>query len=55
MSKGETQALKATIAFCEKDGIHPHNDDHMVIIIKCDEWDIKIVLIDQENSVDIMY
>lgn len=37
--EGESKALEAAIAFFEKDvvGIHPYNDDHMVITVKRDE------------------
>lgn len=55
--KGELQAPKSMIAFSEKDatGIHPHNDDPMVITVKCKVCEIKIVLVDQESSADILY
>lgn len=56
-SKGKTQALEATIAFSKKDetGVHPHNDDPMVITIRCGEWEIKRVLVNQGNSTNILY
>lgn len=27
--------------------IHPHDNDPMVIIVRCDDWEIKTMLIDQ--------
>lgn len=39
--------------FSKKDatGIHPHNNDSMVIIVKCKDWEIKRVLVDQGSSI----
>lgn len=39
---------EATIIFLEKDavGIHPHNDDP-AITVKCEDWEIKKVMVDQ--------
>ena len=47
-TKGESQAPDAMIAFSKKDavGIHLHNDDPIVITIKYDEYEIKIIPID---------
>lgn len=46
---------KATFSFSEKDvvGIHSHNDDPMVIVVKCEDWEIKRVTFDQGSYVDI--
>lgn len=51
------KAPEAVIAFSEEDvfGVHPHNDDPMVITVKCEEWEIKGFLVYQGSSVDIMY
>lgn len=35
--------------------IHPHNDDPMVIIVGCDDWKIRRVLVDQESFIYIFY
>lgn len=35
--------------------IHTQNDDPMVIIIKCDELDIRRVSVHHESSIDILY
>lgn len=46
--EGELQAPEVTIFFLEKNaaGIHPNNDDPMVISIICEDWKIKRVLVD---------
>lgn len=36
-------------------GVHPHNDDLMVMAVKCEECDIKRILVDQGTSSDILY
>lgn len=48
---------EVVISFSEKYvfGVHPHNDDLMVIEIKCEEWEIKRVLVDQGSFVVILY
>lgn len=48
---------EATTAFSEKvvDDIHPHDDDPMVITLRCDEWEIKRVLIDQRSYEYLLY
>lgn len=47
--EGELRTPEATVAFSDKDSfdIHPHNDDPMVINIKCKYLEIKRVIIDQ--------
>ena len=35
-------------------GIHPHNDDLMVIVIKSKDWEIKRVLVDEGSTVDVL-
>lgn len=44
------------ITLSEKDvvGLHPHNDDPMVITIEIEEWEIKRVIVDQQSSADII-
>lgn len=51
------EAPEVVIVFSEKDvsGIHPHNDDLMVISVKFEEWEIKRVLMDQGSSTNILY
>lgn len=51
------EAPLATIIFSEEDmfGIHSHNNDPMVIIVKYEERDIKRVLVDQGSSTNILY
>lgn len=48
---------KPNIVFYGKDiaEIHPNDNNPMVIIIRCDKWEIKRLLIDQGNSTDILY
>lgn len=55
--KGETKAPEAEISFSKKDEacVHPHNDDPMVITVRCDDWKIKRVLVDQGSSINILY
>lgn len=57
LKESETTTLKVEISFSKKDlvGIHPYNDDPMVITMRCGDWEIKIVLVDQGSSVDILY
>lgn len=54
---GETDDPKDDMAFFEKDtiNINPHNDDSMVIIMRCDDLEIKRVLIGQGRSANILY
>lgn len=49
--------MKCEIKFFEKDivGIHPHDSNLMVIIVRCDALEIKRVLIDQGSFVNILY
>lgn len=51
------EAPLPTIIFSEEDmfGVHSHNNDPMVIIVKCEEWDIKRVRVDQGSSTNILY
>lgn len=35
--------------------IHPHNDDPMVMNVRCENLEIKRDVIDQERYVDIQY
>lgn len=51
------EAPLSTIIFSEEDmfDIHSHKNDPMVIIVKCEEWDIKRVLVDQGSSTNILY
>lgn len=48
---------EVVITFLEKDAseIHPHNDGPMVIVVKCEEWEIKRVLVDQGSFTNILY
>lgn len=39
----------------EATNIHPYNDDPMVITMRCDEWKIKRVLVDQGSFAYILY
>lgn len=45
------------ISFSGKDvvGIHSHNDDPTVIIIRCDEWEIRRVIVNQGIYIYILY
>lgn len=42
---GEMNAPEYEISFSKKDiaGIHPHDNYHMVITVRCDDWDISSV------------
>lgn len=44
---GETKSLEVNIAFSEKDAanIHPHNDDPVVIAVRCNDLEIRRVLV----------
>lgn len=55
--KSELEMPEAIIDFFKKDivGIHPYNDDPMVIDVKWEEWEIKRVLLDQGSSTNIPY
>ena len=54
---GKSKTSVSKISFSKKDAvnINPHNDDPVVITVRCDEWKIKIVPVDQESSADILY
>lgn len=54
---GNKEAIKSRNTFSKKDvvGIHPHDNDPVVITIGYGEWEIKRVLIDHENFVGILY
>lgn len=54
---GETKALEVKISFSEKDAIciHPHNDDPIIITIRCDECEIIRVMLHKGSSTDILY
>lgn len=54
---GKMESPESEITFFEKDApcIHLNDNDHMVITIRCDNWEIKRVLIDQISSADILY
>lgn len=54
---GETKALEVKISFSEKDAIciHPHNDDPIIITIRCDECEIIRVMVYKGSSTDILY
>lgn len=54
--EGGQRTQKFKIAFFENDAatIDPHNDHPMVITISSNEWDIKIFLVDQESSSNIL-
>lgn len=49
---GEKESFEFEIIFS---GIHPHDNDLMVIILRCDIWEINKELIDQRSSIDILY
>lgn len=55
--EGNYKMSEAENAFSMKNivAIHPYNDDLMVITIRCDEWEIKRVLIYQGSSANILY
>lgn len=55
--KVRPKCSKAIITFSEKDAanIHPYNDDPVVITVRCNEWEIKRVLVYQGSSADILY
>lgn len=56
LNQGEPKILQIDINFFKDTiGIHPHNEDPMVITIRCDQWEIRRVLIDQGTSTDILY
>lgn len=42
------EALEVVIVFLEEDafGVHPCNDDPIFVVVKCEEWEIKRVLMD---------
>lgn len=50
-------AMEFEINFFESDavGIHSHDNDPMVIIVRCDDLEINKVLINQGSSTDILY
>lgn len=54
---GEMEALESGTALFEKDiiGIHPRDDDLMVITVRRGNLEIKKVLIDQGRCLDILY
>lgn len=54
---GKLEVPEAETSFSEKDaiGIHSHNDDPTVITVKCDNWEIKRLLIDQGITTNILY
>lgn len=49
--KGEIETLEVEIYFSQKDAtcINPHNDDPMDITVRCDDREIKSVLVDQRS------
>lgn len=55
--EGESNIPEAIIAFLETDvyGIQSHNDDTTITIVRCDECEIKRVLVDQRSSTYILY
>lgn len=42
------KTLEIEITFLDKDAtcIHPQNDDPMIITLRCDDWEIRRVLMD---------
>lgn len=52
-----TPLLETMVIFSKKDavGIHPHNDDPMVITVKWEDCEIKRALINQRSSTNILY
>lgn len=54
---GEPKTSESKISFSKKDAanINPHNDDPVVITVRCDEWKIKIVSVGQGSFADILY
>lgn len=55
--KGDLEMPEATSTFYENGAtvIHPHNDGPMIIIVRCDEWEIKRVLVSHENFAHTLY
>lgn len=53
----ELEAIEYEISFFEKNvaDTHPHDDNPVVITVRCDNWKIKKVFIDQGCSTDILY
>ena len=51
------KALEAMSVFSQEDAfeVRPHNDDPIFIVVKCEEWEIKKVLVYQGSSADILY
>lgn len=51
------EAIDAKIISSKKDASknHPYNKDLMDIIAQCDDWEIKIFLIDQGSTTYILY
>lgn len=39
----------------DANNILPHDNDPIIISVHCDKWDIKRVLIDAGNSIDILF
>lgn len=54
MDKKETMKYEITLFENDDVGIHPYDNDPMVITVRCGEWEIKRVLIDHGSYVDIV-
>lgn len=54
---GRKETMEFDTTFFEKDVtiIHPHDNDPMLIIVRCDDWEIKRVLNYQWSSTNILY
>lgn len=54
---GSKEMLDFVITFLVKDviGLHPYDNDIVVITVWCDNWEINLVLIEQGSYADILY
>lgn len=55
LDEKKTTEYVITLSKNDVASIHPHDNDPMVITMRCDDWEIKRVLIGQESFADILY